>query len=335
MATSVVRPRRLMFTGLAACVLAAGLLVVSQGPSARASSPVAATAGGRGAAVASVLVVRRAVDHDALWLLSPVDGTPTAAGDLPGFAGAVAVSPDGQNVAYLPEKGAARVWIGFGPLAPRSISLAGVGVKRADSFCWIDANRLLVSGVTKATAGLLQRPALPRERRDRQGPLVPGSLRDRAERGRSGGQGRVREADHHRAPDGQSGPGHPGEPQGAEPESSRRRAYRLVGAVSAVRGLPRVLAAAGLARRLVVPHRPDRQRRARDLLHSRSVRLPAAVALRAGAAGGRRLGLRPGGGRRSRACRSRRAPAIVPASGSTTPTQGRSCVRPVRWTLGR
>ena len=62
-----------------------------------------------------------------------------AAGDLPGFAGAVAVSPDGQNVAYLPENGAPRVWIGFGPLAPRTISLAGAGVKRAYSFCWIDA----------------------------------------------------------------------------------------------------------------------------------------------------------------------------------------------------
>ncbi len=101
----------------------------------------------------SVLVARSAGDHDALWLLSPVDGTPTAAGELPGKAGAVAVSPDGANVAYLPQNGAPRVWIGFGPLAPRSISLAGVGVKRADSFCWIDAHRLLISGVTKATAG--------------------------------------------------------------------------------------------------------------------------------------------------------------------------------------
>ena len=101
----------------------------------------------------SVLVARSAGAHDALWLLSPADGTPTAAGELPGKAGAVAVSPDGANVAYLPRSGAPRVWIGFGPLAPRSISLAGVGVKRADTFCWIDAHRLLVAGVTKATAG--------------------------------------------------------------------------------------------------------------------------------------------------------------------------------------
>lgn len=128
------------------------------GPPARAAGGLsttpagAAPAGAKDAATESVLVVRRAVDHDALWLLSPVDGTPTAAGDLPGYAGAVAVSPDGQNVAYLPENGAPRVWIGFGSLAPKQVSLAGAGVRRADSFCWIDASRLLVSGVTRATA---------------------------------------------------------------------------------------------------------------------------------------------------------------------------------------
>ena len=70
-------------------------------------------------AAESVLVVRSAGDHDALWLLSPVDGTPTAAGELPGKAGSVAVSPDGANVAYLPANGGPRVWIGYGPLARR------------------------------------------------------------------------------------------------------------------------------------------------------------------------------------------------------------------------
>ena len=73
----------------------------------------------KAASTESVLVVRRAVDHDALWLLSPAGGTPTAAGDLPGFAGSVAVSPDGQNVAYLPENLAPRVWIGTGRSARR------------------------------------------------------------------------------------------------------------------------------------------------------------------------------------------------------------------------
>ena len=152
MDASIIRQRRLVLIAavVAATVCAVAAAFIADGTAAAAeASPVAA----KRAAAESVLVVRRAVDHDALWLLSPVDGTPTAAGELPGKAGTVAVSPDGANVAYLPENGAPRVWIGFGPLAPRSLSLAGVGIKRADSFCWIDANRLLVSAVTRATAG--------------------------------------------------------------------------------------------------------------------------------------------------------------------------------------
>ncbi len=119
MDASIIRQRRLVLIAavVAAAVCAAAVAFIADGTAAAEASPVAA----KRAATESVLVVRRAVDHDALWLLSPVDGTPTAAGDLPGFAGSVAVSPDGQNVAYLPENGGPRVWIGHGPLAPRTI----------------------------------------------------------------------------------------------------------------------------------------------------------------------------------------------------------------------
>jgi hypothetical protein len=153
MVASVVHHRRLILVALAAGVLAGALLLIWGGSPVRAGDTLTATPVAGAPVAESVLVARSAGDRDALWLLSPADGTPTAAGELPGKAGAVAVSPDGANVAYLPQNGAPRVWIGFGPLAPRSISLAGVGIKRADSFCWIDANRLLVSAVTKATAG--------------------------------------------------------------------------------------------------------------------------------------------------------------------------------------
>jgi hypothetical protein len=165
MGAPIVRHRRLILTVLAAACLAVVALGAASSAAAGAASPFAATAGtaplsatpssgsaAPAAAAESVLVVRRAVDHDALWLLSPADGTPTAAGDLPGFAWSAAVSPDGQNVAYLPENEAPRVWIGYGPLAPRTISLAGAGVKRIDSFCWIDGGRLLVAGVTSKSA---------------------------------------------------------------------------------------------------------------------------------------------------------------------------------------
>ena len=121
----------------------------------------------KAAATESVLVVRRSGDHDALWRLSPVDGTPTAAGVLPGSAGSVAVSPDGQNVAYLPADGAPRVWIGYGPLGPQTISLTPAGLKRVDSFTWISGDRLLVAGVKRASADY-SRPAVRRERGDRK-----------------------------------------------------------------------------------------------------------------------------------------------------------------------
>ena len=153
MVTPIVRPHLFVLAVLVACGLAAGLWWLAPGPSAGAASAASAGKDARAAAPQSVLVVRRAGDHDALWLLSPVDGTPTAAGELPGIAGDVAVSPDGLSAAYLPENGAPRLWIGTGPLAPKTISLTGAGVRRVHGLTWIDDGRLMVSGATRASAG--------------------------------------------------------------------------------------------------------------------------------------------------------------------------------------
>jgi hypothetical protein len=154
MDASIVRRRYLVPAGLAAVVcVAAILLVASRGAEASAAT---ATAAAKGGPAQAVLVARRAGDHDTLWSLSPVDGTPTAAGDLPGYAGSVAVSPDGANVAYLPENGSPRVWLGHGPLGPKNISLAAAGLRRVDSFTWVDDQRLMVSGVTSASARYYQ-----------------------------------------------------------------------------------------------------------------------------------------------------------------------------------
>ena len=147
MAASTTHQRRLV-VALVAALLCAGVAVLFMGRGPVAPEPVSAAPAAKHAAVSLVLAARRAGGHDALWLLSPADGTATAAGVLPGFAGSVAVAPDGQNVAYLPQSGAPHVWIGYGPLAPRDISLAAAGVKKVDGLTWITDDRLLVSGVT-------------------------------------------------------------------------------------------------------------------------------------------------------------------------------------------
>ena len=145
------------------------------------------------AATESVLVVRRAVDHDALWLLSPADGTPTAAGDLPGFAWSAAVSPDGQNVAYLPEN----------ERAPRLDRLRPAGAQ--DHLACRrrgEAHRLVLLDRRRPAAGRRSRrrerahprgPAVPGQRRDRQGAVVPRPARRRAELSRRRPQGRLHE----------------------------------------------------------------------------------------------------------------------------------------------
>jgi hypothetical protein len=92
-----------------------------------------------------VLTVRTSGGHDALWLVPPAGGTPTAAGTLPGVAGSCAVSPDGANVAYLPASAKPSIWIGYGALAPKTIALGSAGVKRVGSMTWISADQLLIS----------------------------------------------------------------------------------------------------------------------------------------------------------------------------------------------
>ena len=111
------------------------------------SGPAAA---GQSAAAQSVLTLRTAGDHDALWLVPPSGGAATAAGILPGLAAAVAVSPDGTTVAYLPSNGKPEVWIGHGALAPKTIPLQSAGIKTLGSMTWIAADTLLVSGSKKA-----------------------------------------------------------------------------------------------------------------------------------------------------------------------------------------
>ena len=103
-------------------------------------------AAGHNATAQSVLTLRTAGDHDALWLVPPSGGAATAAGTLPGLAAAVAVSPDGTTVAYLPSNGKPEVWIGHGALAPKTIPLQPAGIKALRSMTWIAADTLLVSG---------------------------------------------------------------------------------------------------------------------------------------------------------------------------------------------
>lgn len=156
MNTPIVRQRH-----LALIIIVVGLVVAAvagTGAVSSAAAPDGPTAGPPGApsvqaVTQSVLVARSAEGRDSLWVLSPSTGAPTAAGVLPGIAASVAVSPDGENVAYLPRGGTPRVWVGYGPLAPRTVSLTGAGVRRVDSFTWIDGRRLVVAGATARKAG--------------------------------------------------------------------------------------------------------------------------------------------------------------------------------------
>lgn len=99
----------------------------------------------------SVLVVRPVGDRDELWLVNPEDGSSIAAGVLPGHAGKAALSPNGLAVAYLPQSGAARVWLADGSAEARVISLRSAGVRRVEGITWIDDHRLIVSGASRNT----------------------------------------------------------------------------------------------------------------------------------------------------------------------------------------
>ena len=132
---------RIFIVTVALTLIAACLALLAGG------GPAAA---GRNAASQSVLTLRTAGDHDALWLVPPSGGAASAAGALPGLAAAVAVSPDGTTVAYLPSNGKPEVWIGHGALAPKTIPLQSAGIKALRSMTWIAADTLLVSGFKKA-----------------------------------------------------------------------------------------------------------------------------------------------------------------------------------------
>jgi hypothetical protein len=129
--------------------VAAALVAGGRGPEAAAAGPAdgaAAPAQAPSPSSQRILVARSAGGHETLWLVSPADGAASAAGSLPGRAGRVAVSPNGLNVAYLPASQAPRVWIGYGPKAPRTVSLAAAGVTAVDGLTWISSDRILVSG---------------------------------------------------------------------------------------------------------------------------------------------------------------------------------------------
>jgi hypothetical protein len=145
--TSFVTHRRRLVVVLVAAALCAGAAALFMARSSAASTSISTTPVAKQAPGSLVLAARGASGHDTLWLLPPAGGSATAAGVLPGLAGAVAVAPDGQNVAYLPRSGAPHVWIGYGPLAPRNISLTAAGVRKVDSLTWITNAKLLVSGV--------------------------------------------------------------------------------------------------------------------------------------------------------------------------------------------
>jgi hypothetical protein len=147
MASFTARRRREVVV-LIAAALCAGVAALFMARSSAASTAISTTPIAKQAPGSLVLTVRAASGRDTLWLLPPAGGSPTTAGTLPGLAGLVAVAPDGQNVAYLPRSGAPHVWIGYGPLARRNISLTVAGVKKVDSFTWITNEKLLVSGVT-------------------------------------------------------------------------------------------------------------------------------------------------------------------------------------------
>jgi hypothetical protein len=97
-----------------------------------------------GAARQSVLTLRTVGSADEVWLVA-TDGTAGKAGVLPGLAGASASSPDGDAVAYVPQRGAA-VWVWQRSGGVKVISMTAVGVTGVNGLTWIAADKVLVSG---------------------------------------------------------------------------------------------------------------------------------------------------------------------------------------------
>jgi hypothetical protein len=105
-----------------------------------------------GAALAApqVLTLRESGGRDTLWLLPASGGAATAAGTLPGTANWGMQSPDGASVVYSPDGNGPELWIGYGPLAPKTISLKGAGIKTLRAFVWTSDSAIMVAGSSKA-----------------------------------------------------------------------------------------------------------------------------------------------------------------------------------------
>ncbi len=131
---------------LAACGTSTGPTPAPTQSAAAHASPSAAATQAAASSTESVLVARKDGSHDALWLVPSTGGAGKAAGTLPGPASVAAASPDGQNVAYLSAGDKPAVWIGFGPLSPKTISLSGTGLKYASVLTWVSDKQILISG---------------------------------------------------------------------------------------------------------------------------------------------------------------------------------------------
>lgn len=112
------------------------------------TGPAAATR--QATAAESVLTLRTNGDHDEVWKLSTTGGDATKVGDLPGSAAWTIASPDATTVACLPLLGRPEVWIGYGPGAPRTISLESSGIKTLNYVSWTSESQLIVAGSKKA-----------------------------------------------------------------------------------------------------------------------------------------------------------------------------------------
>ena len=143
---SVIVPRarlaRIIVVAVVVTLVAIGLAaLVRTGP---------ATAARHATIAETVLTLRTNGDHDELWQLSTTGGAATKVGDLPGSAAWTTASPNGTTVACLPMLGKPEVWIGYGPGAPKTISLQSAGIKTLNYISWTTNSQLIVAGSKKA-----------------------------------------------------------------------------------------------------------------------------------------------------------------------------------------
>lgn len=109
-------------------------------------SPTAGASGLSGSS--SLLVVHDKGRSHTLWRLDPTTGQTVKVGDIPGKTSRAVVSPDGKSVAYLVDqgKGGPVIWLGYGPGAPKVLSLGSGGDGYVNGMTWISLTQLLVCG---------------------------------------------------------------------------------------------------------------------------------------------------------------------------------------------